>query len=60
MKKRLVCLSLALLMCGTQVVSVSATREDELREDQAWTSQQLDATYDYISNLWTQKNQLES
>ena len=60
MKKRLVCLSLALLMCGTQVVSVSATREDELREDQVWTSQQLDATYDYISNLWTQKNQLES
>ena len=60
MKKRLVCLSLALLMCGTQVVSVSATREDELREDQVWTSQQLDATYDYISSLWTQKDQLES
>ena len=60
MKKRLVCLSLALLMCGTQVVSVSATREDDLREEQAWTSQQLDATYDYISNLWTQKDQLES
>ena len=60
MKKRLVCLSLALLMCGTQVVSVSATREDDLREDQVWTSQQLDATYDYISSLWTQKDQLES
>ena len=60
MKKRLVCLSLALLMCSTQVVSVSAAREDELREDQVWTSMQLDATYDYISSLWTQKDQLES
>ena len=26
MKKRLMCLAMALLMCGTQVVSVSASR----------------------------------
>ena len=39
MKKRIVCLTLALLMSATQVVSVSASREDELREEQAITSQ---------------------
>ena len=41
MKKRIVCLTLALLMSATQVVSVSASREDELREEQAITSQQI-------------------
>lgn len=59
MKKRIVCLTLALMMCGTQVVSVSASREDDLREEQAWTSQQLDATYARMSALWDQKQQLE-
>ena len=58
MKKRIVCLTLALMMCGTQVVSVSASREDDLREEQAWTSQQLDATYARMSALWDQKQQL--
>ena len=37
MKKRIVCLTLALIMSATQVVSVSASREDELREEQAIT-----------------------
>ncbi|MDO5136156.1 MAG: NlpC/P60 family protein [Eubacteriales bacterium] len=60
MKKRIVCLTLALMMMGTQMVSVSASREDELREEQAWTSQQLDATYSRINELWAQKQQLES
>ena len=60
MKKRLMCLAMALLMCGTQVVSVSASREEELREDQAWTSQQLDATYARMDELWAAKQQLES
>lgn len=60
MKKRIVCLTLALMMFGTQVVSVSASREDDLREEQAWTSQQLDATYARIDQLWYQKQQLES
>ena len=41
MKKRIVCLTLALMMTATQVVSVSASREDELREEQAATSAQL-------------------
>ena len=60
MKKRIVCLTLAILMCGSQVVSVSADRESDLREEQAWTSQQLDATYARMSVLWDQKQQLES
>lgn len=60
MKKRLMCLAMALLMCGTQVVSVSASREEELREEQAWTSQQLDATYARMDELWAAKQQLES
>lgn len=60
MKKRIVCLTLALMMFGTQAVSVSASREDDLREEQAWTSQQLDATYSRIDALWYQKQQLES
>ena len=60
MKKRIVCLTLAILMCGSQVVSVMADRESDLREEQAWTSQQLDATYARVSALWDQKQQLES
>ena len=31
MKKRIVCLTLAILMCGSQVVSVMADRESDLR-----------------------------
>ena len=60
MKKRIVCLTLAILMCGSQAVSVMADRERDLREEQAWTSQQLDATYARMSALWDQKQQLES
>lgn len=60
MKKRIVCLTLAILMCGSQIVSVMADRESDLREEQAWTSQQLDATYARMSALWDQKQQLES
>ena len=60
MKKRLACLTLALIMSASQVVSVSASREEELRQEQAWTSQQLNATYARINELWSQKQQLES
>lgn len=59
MKKRIVCLTLALMMTATQVVSVSASREDELREEQAATSAQLDATYAQIDQLYSAKQQLE-
>ncbi|MDC7289286.1 NlpC/P60 family protein [Blautia schinkii] len=60
MKKRIVCLTLALIMSAAQVVSVSASREEELREEQAWTNQQLDATYSRIDELWWAKEQLEN
>ena len=59
MKKRIVCLTLALMMTASQVVSVSASREDELREEQAATSAQLDATYAQIDQLYSAKQQLQ-
>ena len=59
MKKRIVCLTLALMMTATQVVSLSASREDELREEQAATSAQLDATYAQIDQLYSAKQQLQ-
>jgi hypothetical protein len=40
---------LAILMSTAQIVSVSADAEQDLREEQAWTSAQLDATYSRIS-----------
>lgn len=58
MKKRLVCLTLAIFMSAAQVVSVGATREDELRQEQAQTSNQLDATYATINSLEEQKEAL--
>ena len=59
MKKRIVCLTLALMMTSAQVVSVSASREDELREEQAATSAQLNATYAQIDQLYSAKQQLQ-
>lgn len=60
MRKRVVCLTLALIMSAAQVVSVSASREDELREEQAWTYSQLDATYAQLDSLYYAKEQLEN
>lgn len=60
MKKRIISLTLALIMCATQAVSVSASREDELRAEQAITSQQLDATYSRMYELENAREQLES
>ena len=59
MKKRIVCLTLAIMMCASQAVSVSASREQELREEQAWTSAQLDATYAQIDQFYAAKQQLQ-
>lgn len=59
MKKRIVCLTLALMMTASQAVSVSASREEELREEQAYTSAQLDATYAQIDQLYYAKQQLQ-
>lgn len=60
MKKRIVCLMLAVMMMSTQVATVSASREEELREEQAWTSAQLDATYSQIDQLYAAKEQLQN
>ena len=60
MKKRIVCMTLALMMTMAQVVSVSASREDELREEQAAASAQLDATYAQIDQLYSAKQQLQN
>lgn len=60
MKKRIVCLTLAIMMCASQAVSVSASREQELREEQAWTSAQLDATYAQIDQFYAAKQQLQN
>lgn len=60
MKKRIVCLMLAVMMMGTQVATVSASREEELREEQAWTSAQLDAAYSQIDQLYAAKEQLQN
>ena len=60
MKKRIVCLMLAVMMMGTQVATVSASREEERREEQAWTSAQLDATYSQIDQLYAAKEQLQN
>ncbi len=60
MKKRIVCLMLAVMMMGTQVATVSASREEELREEQAWTSAQLNATYAQIDQFYAAKEQLQN
>ena len=60
MKKRIVCLMLAVMMTVGQAATVSASREDELREEQAWTSAQLDATYAQIDQFYAAKQQLEN
>ena len=60
MKKRIVCLMLAVMMTVGQAATVSASREQELREEQAWTSAQLDATYAQIDQFYAAKQQLEN
>ena len=60
MKKRIVCLMLAVMMVGSQAATVSASREQELREEQAWTSSQLDATYAQIDQFYAAKEQLQN
>ena len=53
MKKRILCLTLALIISGAQVVSVSATREDEaaLQQEMDATNEQLNATYSRLDEL---------
>ncbi len=51
---------LAVMMTVGQAATVSASREQELREEQAWTSAQLDATYAQIDQFYAAKQQLEN
>lgn len=60
MKKRVVCLLLALLISSTQIMTVSASREDELRQERDATSSQLDATYSRIDSLQAEKEALDA
>ena len=53
MKKRILCLTLALIISGAQVVSVSATREDE-----AALQQEMDATVKYFSAFEAEKTEI--
>lgn len=60
MKRKIVCLTLAIMMSMTQAATVSASREDDLRDEQAWTSQQLDAVYSRMDELASAKAQLQN
>ncbi len=60
MKKRILALTLSLIIGAAQVVCVYADREEELREEQAWTYAQLDATYAQIDELYWAKEQLQN
>ena len=59
MKKRVLLLAMALMVSTTAANSAGAWTEQELLEDQAWTSMQLDATYNYIDQLWAQREALQ-
>lgn len=60
MKKRIIALTLSLIISAAQVVCVYADREQDLREEQAWTQAQLDATYAQIDELYWAKEQLQN
>lgn len=60
MKKKILGITLAVVLGLTQMVTVSASREEELRDEQAWTSQQLDATYARIDELYNAKVALQN
>lgn len=58
MHKKILTISLALAMSISPVASVYADREDDLRQEQAWTAEQLDAAYAQIDNMYARKQQL--
>lgn len=60
MKKRLVCYMLALVVTFSQVVSVGATREEELRVEQEATNNSLNEAYEAIDSLEAQKEALSA
>ena len=60
MKKKIVSVTLAMMMCLSPVTSVYADREDDLREEQAWTNDQLNSMHSRMDDLYAQKQQLEN
>ena len=60
MRKKILTVTLAIMMCVTPAASVYADRESDLREDQAWNAQQMNNMYARMDELYSQKQQLES
>lgn len=58
MHKKILTISLALAMSISPAASVYADMEDDLRHEQAWTAEQLDAAYAQIDNMYARKQQL--
>ena len=58
MHKKILTISLALAMSISPAASVYADREDDLRQEPAWTAEQLDAAYAQIDNMYARKQQL--
>lgn len=60
MKKRLVCYILALAVTFSQIVSVAASKEDQLRVEQEATNNSLNEAYATIDSLEAQKEALSA
>ena len=58
MRKKILTVTLAIMMCVTPAASVYADRESDLREDQAWNAQQMNNMYARMDELYSQKQQL--
>ena len=58
MRKKILTVTLAIMMCVTPAASVYADREPDLREDQAWNAQQMNNMYARMDELYSQKQQL--
>lgn len=60
MRKKILTVTLAIMMCVTPAASVYADRESDLMEDQAWNAQQMNNMYARMDELYSQKQQLEA
>lgn len=60
MRKKILTVTLTIMMCVTPAASVYADRESDLREDQAWNAQQMNNMYARMDELYSQKQQLEA
>lgn len=60
MRKRLVCILLALTLCGSQVLSVSAAREEEIQAEKEENARKLSDANQKIDDLEYRKQQILS